>query len=184
MEIYFPKKFETGQKLIDVPSAWKGLELIVPDILERFKIRRNRALEFGVEYGYSTVALSNYFAHVIGVDHFQGDEHTQNGPVDLDKVREMMPDNVELYPSSYLAFINGNNNQFDLIHIDIVHTYEDTYALGDWAMQHSDIVLFHDTKSFPEVYRAVVDLANKYNVEFYNYPFHSGLGILCRNLPS
>lgn len=182
MQIYYPKKFETPHNLIDVPSAWKGLEMVLLDILDRFQIKRNRALEFGVEYGFSTVVLSNYFDHVTGVDHFQGDEHTENGAVNINEVRAMMPANVELFPQSYLAFINGDVNQFDLIHIDIIHTYDDTYALGDWAMQHAQIVLFHDTKSFPAVKQAVEDLAKKYNLEFYNYPFHNGLGILCRNL--
>lgn len=182
MKIYLPKRFENPKNLIDVPSAWIGLEQILADVLERFNIQGNEALEFGVEYGYSTVALSNYFSYVVGVDHFKGDEHTGNGEVDVQKVIDMMPENVDLVLSDYLDFIKASIDNYNLIHVDIVHTYEDTFACGDWAMQHAQMVLFHDTKSFPGVYRAVNDLAEKYGVEFYNYPFHNGLGILCRNL--
>jgi hypothetical protein len=69
MILYSPRKINLPPKLIDVPSAWKGLESILLDLIERFRIPRNTALEFGVDYGYSTVALSNYFSRVIAVDH-------------------------------------------------------------------------------------------------------------------
>ena len=37
----------------------------------------------------------------------------------------------------------------DLIHIDIFHDYANTYEAGRWAVDHSNVVLFHDTESFP-----------------------------------
>ena len=40
----------------DWPSAWKGLEGILPAIIKRFNVSQNAALEFGVEYGYSISA--------------------------------------------------------------------------------------------------------------------------------
>lgn len=177
---YTPSKIRRPENILDVPSAWRGIESIIGDIIERFKIKTDRALEFGVEYGYSTVALSNFFKKVIGVDTFEGDEHTLDKKIpDLyELVQPLMPVNVELIKSRYQDY--KDDGQYDLIHIDIVHNYEDTFACGDWAMQHSDLVIFHDTESFANVKRAVEDLSKKYGVEFYNYPFFYGLGILWR----
>lgn len=180
--LYSPKKFEKPPNLIDVPSAWRGLEAIIADIIETFGIKTDKALEFGVEFGYSTVALSNYFKKVIGVDTFQGDEHTEDKAIVglYEAVRDVMPPNVALYPISYQEYAKKHylNGPYDLIHVDIVHTYEDTFACGEWAIKNSRLVIFHDTESFADVKRAVSDLAIKYGMEFHNYPFHHGLGIL------
>ena len=71
---YLPKKFVTPERLIKSKSqAWIGLEKIILDIVEFSKIRQDSALEFGVEYGYSTAVLANYFETVTGVDIFTGD---------------------------------------------------------------------------------------------------------------
>ena len=182
MILYTPKKTERPKILLDFPSALKGLEYIIKDIIERFEIKTDKALEFGVEFGYSTVALSNYFTKVVGVDTFKGDEHVKDKNIEglYGAVKEVMPANVELIPLRYQDFVSYHDEQYDLIHVDIVHTYEDTLACGDWAMSHSKLVIFHDTESFPEVKKAVQDLAKKYDVEFYNYPFFHGLGILCQ----
>ena len=183
MQVYLPTKIQKPPNLIDVPSAWLGIESILGDIIERFGVKTDKALEFGVEYGYSTVALSNFFKKVIGVDHFLGDENTNEKNVEgmYEKVKEALaPYPIQLFNKSYQDYIYAHrfNGPYNLIHIDIAHNYEDTYACGDWAMKNAPIVLFHDTESFPEVKRAVSDLAEKHNVEFYNYPHHCGLGIL------
>lgn len=184
MLIYTPSRFERPKNLLDVPSAWRGLEWIIKDIIETFGIKTEKALEFGVEYGFSTMALSNYFTKVIGVDTFLGDEHSKTEHTEglYEAVRDVMPKNVQLYPISYQEYIKKNylNSPYDLIHIDIVHTYKDTFDCGDWAIQNSKLVIFHDTESFKDVMRAVQDLASKHNVEFYNYPKHYGLGMLWR----
>lgn len=181
MRIYTPSRFEQPKNLLDVPSAWKGLEWIIKDIIETFRIKTEKALEFGVEYGFSTVALSNYFDKVIGVDTFLGDEHSRTEMTEglYEAVKSVMPSNVQLIQSRYQDY--KDDSHYDLIHVDIVHTYKDTLACGDWALNHSNLVIFHDTESFKEVMRAVQDLASKHNVEFYNYPKCYGLGILCRN---
>lgn len=187
MTTYIPKKHFKPQHKLDVPSAWKGLEFILQDIIERAGIKQEKALEFGVEYGFSTVALSNFFKKVIGVDTFLGDEHTSEKNVEglYEAVTDALKpyENIQLVHASYQEYIKHYylNAPFNLIHIDIVHTYEDTFACGDWAMKNAPLVLFHDTESFPEVRRAVSELAEKYNVEFYNYPFCNGLGILCKS---
>ena len=82
----------------------------------------------------------------------------------------------------YQDFIKQNLfDRYDLIHIDMIHNFDVTYDAGKWAVQHSDCVIFHDTVSFPnEVARACEQLAEEYNLYFYNYPKSNGLGILVK----
>jgi hypothetical protein len=75
---YVPRYRKTPERMLQVNSAWKGIESILADLIERFEIQPQRCLEFGVEFGYSTVALSSYFDSVTGVDIFIGDKHTVN----------------------------------------------------------------------------------------------------------
>ena len=184
---YTPKRTERPPRLIDVPSAWRGLESIIGDIVERFTIKQDKALEFGVEYGYSTVALSNFFRKVIGVDTFKGDEHTADKNIQglYEAVKDALKpySNIQLMEKSYQEYIKTMymNGPYNLIHIDIVHTYEDTFACGDWSVKQAPVILFHDTESFPDVKRAVEDLSIKHKLNFYNYPFNHGLGILCKS---
>lgn len=179
MIIYIPNNFKRPKKILGVPSAWVGLEAILEDIIIRFGAERKIAIEFGVEYGYSITALSNYFEKVVGIDTFEGDKHTNEKNIAglYETVKEMVPENVQLIQSKYQDY--GDLNRYDLVHVDIVHTYKDTFDCGDWACRHSNLVLFHDTESFPEVKRAVEDLAEKHAFNFYNYPYCNGLGILC-----
>jgi hypothetical protein len=67
---------------------------------------------------------------------------------------------------------------YNLIHVDIVHTYVDTFARGLWSAAHSQCVLFHDTESFPAVKRAVIDISRESRKTFYNFTESFGLGIL------
>ena len=73
---YKPIKKTIPEKTIQTTTAWKGLELIIEDILDQFNIDRGSCIEFGVEFGFSAVVFSNYFKKVTGVDIFIGDEHT------------------------------------------------------------------------------------------------------------
>ena len=173
MRIYLPSKLKYPKRL-EVPSAWWGLECIIGAIIKDFGIGTEKALEFGVEYGYSTYALAQYFDKVVGVDTFEGDQHTKNGQVEMKDIQELMPPNVMLIKSDYKDY--QDDEQYDMIHVDIVHTYADTFKCGEWALKHSSLVIFHDTESFPEVRRAVQDL----DPDFFNYPFCNGLGIICK----
>jgi hypothetical protein len=179
---YTPKKYVDMPNLAEQPfvSAWKGHERILHDLIERFNIPCRTALEFGVQWGYSTSALANVFEKVIGVDTFQGDKHAGvHGLCFSDTSRRLRPwSNIQLIQQTYQDRILLDSEQYDLIHIDIVHTYEDTFALGLWAAAHARIVIFHDTESYPEVKRAVADIAKQTGREFYNYEPHYGLGIL------
>lgn len=169
-------------KVIDVPSAWKGIDNILEEMLEKFSIGRNTALEFGVEFGFSTSALANYFETVIGVDTFEGDDmsgkdrdfHQQA----IENLKEFK--NISLIRADYKDFIKANDSEhYNLIHVDISHDYESTYDCGIWSARHSDMTIFHDTESFAwDVVPAIERIASETGKTFYNFKGSSGLGIL------
>jgi predicted O-methyltransferase YrrM len=165
---------------IKIWSAWEGIPTIIKDLIVRFNIQTNNALEFGVEFGYSTSALACYFEKVIGVDTFIGDDHSGHKINHFEQTKNNLINhpNIQLVESNYQEFIKNDNRRYDLIHIDIVHTYNETFECGDWSVQHSDVVIFHDTISFPEINKVCHDLSEKYNLEWFNYPESYGLGIL------
>ena len=175
----------------DWPSAWKGLEGILPAIIKRFNVSQNAALEFGVEYGYSTAALAQLFNSVTGVDTFLGDEHSDLTLGDGSKRArsdffEYTKKNVEQWSNIYLIqkdyanFIKIVDGRVGGVRydVDIVHTFEDTFACGRWAVDHAPVVIFHDTISFIDVRMAVAKIADQTGKTFYNYPHHYGLGII------
>lgn len=170
-------------RLANIGSAWGNIPTILKDIIERFNIKQDSALEFGVEYGYSTSALANYFTNVIGVDTFEGDPHSGFKLNHLQTTANNLVDfnNIQLVKSDYRDYISGNSDIYDMIHIDIIHTYNETFECGEWAIKHSKCVIFHDTLSFPDIMRVCKDLASKHNLEFYNYEESHGLGILINN---
>tara|TARA_R110000868_G_scaffold133029_3_gene344403 strand:+ start:5408 stop:5953 length:546 start_codon:yes stop_codon:yes gene_type:complete len=164
-------------------SAWVGLEDYVNPIIEEFNIKPEKALEFGVDQGYSSYVLSKAFEKVTGVDSFVGDIHIckQQGDGFYESVKEQfLNTNVEIIRSSFEDFILTNKDRYDLIHIDIVHLYEPTYKCAEWSLDHSDVVILHDTMSHEAIYKVCVDLATAKGVNFYNIPEHYGLGILFR----
>jgi hypothetical protein len=177
---YKPANLSEPEKLLDVVSAWKGLEMIIGDIITRFGIDREKCIEFGVEFGYSSVVFSNFFERVTGVDTFEGDIHTENKLEHFQQTRERLSPygNIHLVKSDYRDWIVRDNQRYNLAHVDIVHSYKETFECGLWAARHSDCVIFHDTESFPEVRKAVKDIARATGQQLYNYPYHYGLGIL------
>ena len=180
IKIYKPIKKQMPENIIQVESAWKGLELIIEDILVRFDIGRGNCIEFGTEYCYSTVVLSNFFENVKGIDLFTGDKHshhkTDHYSDTLSSVSKYK--NIELIKSDYRDYIISDDEQYDFAHVDIVHDYKETYECGLWAVKHSKCCIFHDTESFPSVRKAVVDIAKDTGKNIYNYPYHHGLGII------
>ncbi len=46
---YIPRQFRKPPELLYGISAWKGLELIIADIISDFALGRTNCLEFGVE---------------------------------------------------------------------------------------------------------------------------------------
>lgn len=180
IETYVPQKKKKPDTILPMVTAWEGLEMIIEDILDRFDIKRNRCIEFGVEFGYSSVVFSNFFKEVIGVDIFIGDEHTDHKGDHYEKTKASLSQfkNIALIKSDYKDWIVEDTGQYDFSHVDIVHNYKETYECGLWAAQHSTCTVFHDTESFPEVRRAVIDIAKATNKKVYNYPYHNGLGII------
>lgn len=178
--VYKPRKKQLPAQLLKVNTAWTGLELIIEDILDRFDIKRERCIEFGVEFGYSSVVFSNYFKEVVGVDTFEGDEHTDHKGDHFEetKARLISYKNIQLHKSDYRDWIVKDNSQYDFSHVDIVHNYAETYECGLWAVNHSACAIFHDTESFPAVRKAVIDLAAATGKKVYNYPKSYGLGII------
>jgi hypothetical protein len=179
---FVPQSRSTPKLATQEPSAWGDIPSILEDIIKRFNIKCDKAIEFGVEWGYSTSALSNYFSDVIGVDTFEGDEHAGFKGDIFEKTKGYLSEftNIKLVKSSYQDYVVDNNDSFNLAHVDIIHTYEETFKCGEWCVNHSDVVIFHDTESFPEVKRACGDLAIKYNLDFHNYMGSNGLGILVK----
>lgn len=164
-------------------TGWRGLERILGDIVGRFCRGRHTALEFGVEYGYSTVALSNYFAHVIGVDHFKGDAHAGLTPEGVDRYQDTKQrlaqyKNIVLIQSDAEEYCRLHACNYDLVHVDALHDFETTYKLGSWAAHNSPCVLFHDTIWFPDVAPAVERIAKEQKRTAYNYNDCNGLAIL------
>jgi len=180
MTLYEPKFWVDFPNLPQVPTSWRGLEKILPDIITRFSLKTDLAVEFGVWHGFSTAALACNFARVIGVEPFTGDRlpGTEDVPMIETTRKTLAPwPNVELVESGFFEYACPDA---DLIHTDIVHTYPMTFACGVLALKHTRCGIFHDTESFPEVKAALADLAQISGFTFYNYPYHEGLGILVK----
>jgi len=179
---YMPKIRIQPSRRVEVISAWSGIEEIIPDLIERFDLGTESCLEFGVELGFSTVALSSYFASVTGVDTFQGDRHTKRTRDLFAETSERLAsfDNIQLIRADYRDYTKtaDPDARYDLIHVDIIHTFADTYACGLWSAQHSKCTIFHDTQSFPAVKQAVREVARDTGKEFYNFKEFFGLGIV------
>jgi predicted O-methyltransferase YrrM len=183
---YIPEHLWKPQHLVDVPTAWDGVESILRDVMLRFKIFPGTALEFGVDYGYSTAALANFFNRVIGVDHFKGDNYAGfRDDTLITQTERALKDfkNIRLVPvpyEYYIALPSSNDQKYDLIHVDIIHEYKPTNELVAWAIQHSDVVMVHDTIAFPEVRRAVQDVSWESGRVFYEYQVKHGVGFLVK----
>jgi hypothetical protein len=177
---FVPEYRQPPSRVLRVGSGWKGIESVLADLIRRFEIGTDSCLEFGVEHGYSTTALSSFFKSVTGVDTFLGDQHTQDfRDIYEQTVSRLSPfENIRLVRSDFREWIKQDNNSYDLIHIDIVHTYADTFSCGLWSALHSRCTLFHDTESFPAVKRAVIEISRVTGKRFYNFKESFGLGIL------
>lgn len=177
---YVPQHRQLPSRLLPIDSSWNGIEIILADIIQQFNLGTARCLEFGVEYGYSTAALSSFFESVIGIDTFYGDKHTDNKKDLYAETGATLAkfENIELVRSDYRDWIRKDDSFYDLVHVDIVHTFADTFACGLWSAQHSTCTIFHDTESFPEVKKAVKEISRRTEKKFYNFRGSYGLGIL------
>lgn len=180
---YIPKERDSPRVLENIPTAWGDIHTILKSIINEFDVKTGSALEFGVQYGFSISAISNYFDEVVGVDTFEGDIHAGIEENFFLKTKNNLSNftNIKLVQSSFQDYIkNRSSERYNLIHIDIVHTYQETFECGEWSVNNSDVTIFHDTESFHDVKLACLDLQKKYNLSFYNYPHSHGLGILIK----
>lgn len=182
---YIPNKLYKPNNILNVTTAWKGLENIILDILERFNVNRSIALEFGAYLGYSAVVLSNFFNKVITVDAYNPELDNKSGVTSdmyiIAKRNLSKYNNILLVKQTYEEFIKQNDNeQYDLIHIDLAHNYKDTYDLCLWGLQHSNIIIIHDTESYSIEKKAILDVSKIIDFNFYNYKKYYGLGILVK----
>jgi hypothetical protein len=180
MELYEPAVYERPPHVLSRYSAWRGLEYVIADIITRFDLKTDSCLEFGVEFGFSTVVFANHFRSVVGVDLFTGDPHAGFHEDHFASTTASLAayPNIRLFQKDYRDWIRTDLSTYDLIHVDIIHTYSATFECGLWSAQHSQCTLFHDTESFPEVKRAVAAVARRTNKRFYNFPLYFGLGIV------
>lgn len=183
MITYTPAKIQQAIKTVSGSSAWRGVETVIPAILSDFNIVPNNYLEFGVDRGYSISVMSNFFKQCTGVDTFEGDVHAgARDSNQFEVVSNALAEykNITLCKSRFEDFILQEQPQYDLIHIDIVHLYEPTYKCAEWALQHSDTILLHDTESFPAIKQVCIDLAQKHSLNFFNISEFYGVGVLTR----
>lgn len=185
LSILEPIKESTwDNKVINVPTGWRGCEKYLLPIIKKFNIEQNKVLEFGVDSGYSLFVLSQLFKKAIGVDSFTGDAHINHEQGDnffIDVKNRLNYSNIELIRSDYRDFIKQNDETYDLIHIDIVHHYKETLECAQWSINHSKVVILHDIVSFHDVYRVCRDLSDNKNI-FFNSSIqkYHGLGVLYR----
>ena len=170
-------------ELLSVPTGWKGLEEYIKPIMTKLNINPELALEFGIDSGYSLKVFSQLFNNTVGVDRFVGDAHIGHSQGDefyKEVLKKFANDKVEIIKADFRDFIKQDNRKYDLIHIDIVHYYDETFQCADWSIQHSDVVILHDTCSFPEIDRVCLDISKKHKVNYYNIEECHGLGVLYR----
>jgi hypothetical protein len=182
---YKPKNFLRPPRQLQVPTAWNGVQDILADVIDTFKIHPGRCLEFGVDWGFSTACLANFFNEVTAVDTFAGDVHAGCRPDDqyeqvLDSLKGFV--NIKLVRADFRDFIKSPNNdqQWNFCHIDIVHTYRETKQCLDWAIDHADVVACHDSIAFGDVRRAVQDICWESGRRFYEYQEGHGFAILVK----
>ena len=170
--------------VLKTPSGWKGLERVIRPIIKKYNLKTESALEFGVDTGYSLHILSQIFKDVTGVDKFESDVHInhEQGETFFNEIKQKFNNtNTKLVKADFREYIKSDSNYYDLIHVDIVHLYKETFECAEWSIKHADVVLIHDTTSFPDMNRVCRDIATKYNLEYNNsIQRYNGLGILAK----
>jgi hypothetical protein len=114
---------------LNVEIRWKGHELIVRDIVDRFRLKTESYLEFDVEFGHSSVALPCFFDRAVGADTLEGDIHSfRTDHYDEIKSDLKRIDNIQVVKMDYREWKQRDENRYDMIHADIVHAYNDTFV--------------------------------------------------------
>jgi len=139
------------------PSAWKGLEKIIPAYLKDVH-PVSRILEIGVDYGYSLFYFAKMFpyAEVIGVDPFKWfDEQSY----DHSHAEGWVEKYMRKYPNIRLIKKNSEearkifNKEIDILHIDAEHKYQSVrkdFCLYEPLVRQGGVILLHDIVSYPD----------------------------------
>ncbi len=145
------RKMMTG-----IPSAWRGHEEFAVWLVNR--VQPKVTVELGVNLGYSLFALASPgIGDVIGVDHFAG--RTPQDTDDHTFVTSKLPlfPNVKLMVANFtdagVWWENNDRRRVDILHIDGNHDYDSVKRdFNDWYRHThpSSVILFHDTRSFPD----------------------------------
>ncbi len=177
----------------DVPSAWKGHEIIA-NFLIRY-LTPNIFVELGVHNGFSyfsfcqSVFETKSQTKCFAVDNWTGDKHAgfyedyvfqqvnshnNNNYLNFSKLLKMNFDD---------ALNQFKDNSIDLLHIDGLHSYEQVkHDFNSWRPKLNDdaVILFHDVNEFRDdfgVHQLFEELKKiyKYHIIF---PFAHGLGLI------
>lgn len=149
------------------PSAWRGLENRLQDLLQPVGAI-DRIVELGVEYGYSLFCLASAVpeAEVIGVDPYDTlppEERQLLAPLGSQAVigscdaRAWTLDQLHHFANARLMIMTGEKafaevpGAIDVLHIDAVHTRDAVEAdFNRWEpkIRSGGCVLFHDTVAY------------------------------------
>jgi hypothetical protein len=177
----------------DVPSAWKGHEIIA-NYLIRY-LNPNIFVELGVHNGFSyfsfcqSVFETKSQTKCFAVDNWKGDKHA--GFYEDDVFQQVNSHNHNNY-SNFSKLLKMNfddalnqfkDNSIDLLHIDGFHTYEQVkHDFNSWRPKLSDdaVILFHDVNEFRDdfgVHQLFEELKKIYKY-YVIFPFAHGLGLI------
>ena len=167
------------EQITQQPTAWLGHGGFAVRCVETLKPKL--VVDLGVDYGYSTFCFAwPRVGKVVGIDCFEGDPHA--GKRDtyeyVEGLRQRLGmDNVEFIKGYFEDIAKGWKQKIDILHIDGMHDYESVKQdFETWTkfLRPGGLVLFHDTRSFPnDVGRFFKELEG-YKHEFLEW---HGLGV-------
>ena len=167
----------------NIASSWKGHRKFA-EILVRI-LNPSITVELGVDYGYSAFCFANQnIGTVVGIDSFQGDEHTGfRSTYDFVKnvKKENNYNNLIILKSFFHDMAKIWANEIDILHIDGRHHYEDIkedYTTWCKFVKDDGVILMHDTEvmSF-----GVKKFFDEINLPKFNFTHSFGLGVICKN---
>lgn len=135
------------QALLEIPSAWHGLEDIANWIVET--VRPHVTVDLGVDHGFSTCVLATAgFGKVYGID--LNDDR-------LNYARKFALEhaiyNVEFICADYNTVAAQWSLPVDILHIDGHHDYENVSKdFNTWVphLRQGGVLLMHDIDSFKD----------------------------------
>ena len=162
------------QKLLDIPSAWIGLEHVANWIVET--VRPHVTVDLGVDHGFSTCVLATAgYGKVYGIDRRADILAKAQAYADTLGLK-----NIELICDDYNLVALGWERPVDILHIDGDHDYESVvrdFASWQGHLRPGGILLMHDLDSFPDGPGRVFN-----TIEWPKWVLrdHHGLGVLTK----